>query len=358
MLLVENGADYGDILPLMLRYAASVGHSKLLNFFIALSTPDPDLFYSPSFSTEYELEAAKADAILELLKHSMESGKVICAYLCLKTDILKIVSTREWKRCLNAMLWGASVSIGHLLLEKHSRLTVMQACAAVRGASFAFFRKSTKQSLRAITREMVRSLDTSSILDDQAIVATVACESGREDLILDLYERGVTFDHFDGAPLFSAMLFGYHKAVKVLLNVCNANTAIFHSGRTVVILLLSFDHVALLYALLTSFLSVINEVVCRIVSNEGPNIVMFSWTSTTRWCIPDTDVTVPYSSLFILLFFAAAYMLLTLFCQFFPLLYCIFLVKRKIERSKRTVPALGDIENQDSATTIVVPEEP
>jgi hypothetical protein len=272
--------------------------------------------------------------------------------MCLRTDILTKISDRQWRECLSNMLWGASIASCHLLLDNNFRLSISQVCVAIRSSSFPFFLRKTVAELEKISRAMLESIETRLILEEQDLLSIVVSECGREDLILDLYSKGVTFDHFEGAPLFNATLFGYHRAVKVLLNVCHVNSSIFHSGRTVVIALLCFDHLALGYAMITAGLSVINEIFCRALYNEGPNIVMFSWSKTTQWCIADTSLNTPWSSIFVFLFFFIAYSFLNLFCKFFPLLYCLFMVKTRIVRAKRTAP-LAVIE-QDSATTIVV----
>jgi hypothetical protein len=77
MILVNEGATFdSSVIKLLIRYAASVGHSKLLNFYLSLASVDHQLFYSPSFATSPILADENVPAVFDLLIHSLESRQV------------------------------------------------------------------------------------------------------------------------------------------------------------------------------------------------------------------------------------------------------------------------------------------
>ena len=328
-----------------------MGHSKLLNYILALTSINQT--FDPTFSTEYELDQKYRDIVLELLKESIDAKKILNVYQCLETtNLTSTMQPDQWRRLMSKIIVTFSTSMTKIFIgNNHTHLRVDEVEHSMRVANVPFLLPKSKRALRNIGLEMLKAVPRQMVIDEQAVFGLACCESGREDMVIYLHDQGVTFNHFDGLPLFNAALFGHQKTVKVLLDVCRVNPKVFQTGRVTVMNMLLIDHFALLFALISSFASVINEVYCRVTLGQGPNIGLFfiaqRGSLRDNVCISDTEDSSPWASLVVFGFFCCAYAFLSTFVRLLPLLRSIYMIKRQIERNKKIDPAPVILQSQE-----------
>ena len=310
MMLVEGGALPGDCLPLLLRYAAAVGHSKLLSYFISLASKDS---FDPTYIMKYTIQEKYRKPILQLLKQSIYGEKILCFYLATKTDILQYLPESKWRKLFSKVMFSCSYSMGILFLQDHSQASLQELDTIIKFSTIPFLKSKSRKSLQELSMALLRTLTNQQILDGQESIVITVCENGRDDLVKYLHSKGVTFNHFGGLALFNAALFGHKKVVKVLLYECNVNPSIFHSGRLTVIIMIIIDHALLLYVLLTAILSLFIEIGCRSTRQGTSNIGLFGTKKEGAYglCGPESPDSVPFGSIFLVILIGIGYFLLS-----------------------------------------------
>ncbi len=113
--------------------------------------------------------------------------------------------------------------------------------------------------------------------------------------------------------------------------------------------ILLVDHTLLLLAMVTSFISFVNEFICRRLQQGGPSILIFGFYDDKRWCIPD-QVEDPFglTSFTVWVFFTMIYVGLSTVVPLAPLLKGMFKVYLKKRRDRKVAPNpnLRDLEEQ------------
>ena len=143
----------------------------------------------------------------------------------------------------------------------------------------------------------------------------------------------------NGIALFQSVLFGNLKSVRALLYECQVDTAIFDSGRIVMMSVIIVDHILLLFALLITFTGAINEIYCRSNGLGGPTVSVFGVSDVNDWCIPDNNFSdTPFSTIPIFIFFAVLYAALYSLISLGPLIKAILMVLIKKRIDRRVLP--------------------
>jgi hypothetical protein len=342
--LIEWGCPFKEALPLLLRFAASSGHLRLLKYFISLGSQESEQFNfnEPVFDTMI-VHDANHKVVRQLLHDALESSQLCISYQLIKTSVMQGMSQIEWDNLASALLATPMVALTFLFLEENTRTKVDHVVGTIKGGalSFPFTTKLTRQKFGLISMRFVETMSDTQLQEDESLLVLVACESGRVDLIRYFLSKNMTFNHFDNSCLFQAVAFGHYKAVNVLLYECQANSAIYQNGRGLVLGVLIVDHVLLLIAMVTSFAAFVNELTCRQLKLGGPSIMVFGVFNSKGWCIPDNlDDRFATSSFVIWIFFTSLYIFLSRIVSFIPLIRGIYKVNKKIRLDRRVDPII------------------
>ena len=361
--LIRDLAEIRELLPLLVRYAASVGHIQLLQYFISLcsglgsaNTVDTSLDDTVNTSSVRTLEILPVfrPCITKLLFNAVKKGKIVVVSVCLKTNIVHTFNEGIFTELITELLSICSVSITSLIIAaKPKSIGFVHFSSSVRLSAFSIYGKKTKRSYEAISMMLAKEIPSNIVAEEEPLIASLTSEFGRIDLIRYFYKkRNLNFNPGNNLPLFQAALFGYPDAVKVLLNECNVNPSIFHSGRVSLFAMLLVDYMLIILCLFNAELSVLNELGCRLFRNQGPTLTMFYVSSTSSLCVADTKYDTPFASILLLLFFLAAYYVLSMFTSLSGLIKSLVIIRSRIRRSKKVGMSSAGLENQNSVQTL------
>lgn len=115
---------------------------------------------------------------------------------------------------------------------------------------------------------------------DQLMIS--ASELGSIVLVKYLRERGGNINLERGAPLYTALLVGNIKLIKYLVSLPEISLDIFTIPRASLVIICLIDHMAVLYALISTTTSVIMSAICQTqgYSTSNLNILTFSYLNT------------------------------------------------------------------------------
>jgi hypothetical protein len=293
----------------------------------------------------------------EMLLQSIQDRQLYFSHLCFNTKILEGLEQRKWNVVAEEVISNPAISISSLFLENDSQTKLKHAIRLIKYSTvpYPFVSPLKKKQYLIMSRKFTESLCDSQLHEDQVLLSTAVCESGRVDLIRYLHAKGVSFNNVQNNPLFQAVVFGHPEAVQVLLYEVGVNVDIYSGGRRIIFLILIIDHVLLSLATATSFLSFVNEFVCRQLNLGGPSIMLFGFHDSSRWCVPDLSTeNSPYTSLVVFSFFFLLYLGLSqLVVSIRPLVSCIVKVFLKSRRDRLVNPSMVDLERFHSNNTIV-----
>jgi hypothetical protein len=358
--LIEWGVPFDTALPLLLRFAATKGHPRLLKYLISLGTSEATHFdFGDQVFEEVIIQGSHHRLVRQLLGDAMQKRQILISYMLIRSSVMHGMRQIEWNQLMLAMMEDPPISLSLLFLEENTRTKVKHVVRAIKNSCvpFPFARQKTRTRYRIISRRMIETLSTAQLQEDEPLLALICSESGRDDLIRYLKAKNVTFNHFDNSCLFQAVVFGHVNAVHVLLYECNVSTMIYQNGRSFVFSILLIDHFLLLGALITSFFSFVNEFICRRLQLGGPSIVLFGFYGDTRWCIQDNlNDPFGFSSFVVFTFFGMIYFGLSTVVSIFPLLRCMYKVHRKQRSDRKVIPTIREMEELPyfrSSTTLI-----
>jgi hypothetical protein len=233
--LIEWGVPFETALPLLLRFASTKGHLRLLKYLISLGTSEMKRFeFNDRIFEEVIIHGSHHRLVRQLLADSLQKQQIMISYMLLRSSVMHGMRQTEWNLLMTSLMEDPPISVSLLFLEENTRTKVKHVVRAIKNSCvpFPFARQKTRRRYRIISRRMMETLSNAQLQEDEPLLALVCSESGREDLIRYLKSKNVTFNHFDNSCLFQAVVFGHANAVEVLLYECNVSTLIYRNGRT------------------------------------------------------------------------------------------------------------------------------
>lgn len=122
---------------------------------------------------------------------------------------------------------------------------------------------------------------------DQLMVA--ASELGSVIVVKYLIERGANVNLDRGVPLYTALLLGNINLIKYLVLLPEISLDIFTISRACLVIVCLLDHIAVLYALISTTSSVLMSIICRSQGFIGSTVNILSFTYSNS-CSNSTNV--------------------------------------------------------------------
>ncbi|KAJ3276798.1 hypothetical protein HDV01_002852 [Terramyces sp. JEL0728] len=270
---------------MLIRFAASTGHPKLLSLLFQFTSLNKDstVEWPDTIKNRLYITLNYHDDMKELFYQSLYTGKIVCCFQIINTNLMKQLLARDWSDMLHACVHSNSISILHLFMEKNSQTRPFHVISAIRHAAVPFFGQK-KQKIMAL--RVLETLPDALLNEGSERFVMFASESGQDDALRYLNSKGQQFNFLEGAPLFNAAMFGQVSTVKLLLYEIRVNSYIFHKERAIVICLLIFDHLLVLYALITGLISLVNGWVCTSLGLGYATFSVFGFVSdSSAWCV-------------------------------------------------------------------------
>ncbi|KAJ3325092.1 hypothetical protein HDV06_004848 [Boothiomyces sp. JEL0866] len=310
IILIFQQVNINSSYLLLVRFAAASGHPKLLALLFQLTslTKESAIEWPDTIQTIHYIPSHYQDEIKELFYQSLYLGKLVFSYQIINTNLSSELIARDWCDMLHASVKPNSVALLHMFMEKHTHTRPFQVQTAIKLAAVPYFgqRKKKINALR-----ILETLPDNLLNEDSDRIILFASESGQDDILRYMHSKGQHFNFLQGAPLFNATMFGKVTTVKLLLYEIRVNSYIFHKERGIVISLLIFDHLLIIYALVTGFVSLVNGWICSALGLGVGSFSVFGFVDdSSQWCIAASDTTdTSGNSLFIFLFFSIVYSL-------------------------------------------------
>ncbi|KAJ3315993.1 hypothetical protein HDV04_000201 [Boothiomyces sp. JEL0838] len=342
LILIFQQVQIDSCYMFLLRFAAASGHPKLLSLLFQLTNANKDspVEWPDTIKTKQFITLNYHDEVKELFYQSLYTGKIVYSFQIMNSNLPSQLVTRDWGDMLHACVKPNSVALLHIFMEKHSHTRPFQVQSAIKLAAVPYFGQKKK---RINAFRILETLPDNLLNEDSDRIILMAAESGQDNILRYMHSKGQQFNFLQGAPLFNATMFGRVSTVKLLLYDIRVNSYIFHKERGIVICLLTFDHLLILYALVTGFISLINGWVCSALGLGDSTFSVFGFINdSTKWCIdPSLSTDTSGNNLFIFLFFSVVYSLFHLYIPFVPMLRSVYMVLRKnrIDRIVNPNPA-------------------
>ena len=258
--LISMNFMASDLEEYVMKDASKMRHLRYVEWILNSQSENTDL--TPRCNLLLEAIDAHDDALIQLLS----------SYKATTQKAIETAFTRE----LSPILFNT------LVQELEPSINLIMSClsksAVTKWFSFKKRQDETFERIHSLFKRMSDQVFRENA--DQLMIS--ASELGSITLVKHLKERGGNINLERGAALYTALLVGNISLIKYLVSLPETSLDIFTIPRATLVTICILDHIAVLYALISTTTSVTMSLICKSQGYAGStlNVLAFDYNNT------------------------------------------------------------------------------